>query len=73
VGANVEAVIDGVNGFHARTVDDWEKSLERLIVSPQLRARFGANGHAHVEQRYAMHAYQANYMALLTRLAAGGQ
>ena len=73
VGANVEAVIDGVNGFHARTVDDWEKNLERLIVSPELRARFGANGHAHVERRYAMRAYQANYTALLTRLAAQGQ
>jgi glycosyltransferase involved in cell wall biosynthesis len=73
VGANVEAVIDGVNGFHARSVDDWENNLERLIVSPELRARFGANGHAHVEQRYGMQTYQANYTALLTRLAAQGQ
>ena len=69
VGANVEAVIDGVNGFHARTVDDWERHLERLIVSPDLRARLGAHGHAHVEQRYSMRAYQAKYTALLTRLA----
>ena len=69
MGANVEAVIDGVNGFHARTLNDWEQNLERLILSPELRARFGANGHAHVEQRYAMRTYQANYTALLTRLA----
>jgi hypothetical protein len=43
-----------------------------LIVSADLRARFGANGHAHVEQRYALRTYQADYVALLTRLAEQG-
>jgi glycosyltransferase involved in cell wall biosynthesis len=71
VGANTEAVIDGFNGFHARTVDDWERSLELLIQSPELRARFGASGLAHVESRYAMRTYQARYVELLARLAAG--
>jgi glycosyltransferase involved in cell wall biosynthesis len=70
IGANTEAVIDGVNGFHARTVDDWERSLQALIVSPELRARFGANGRAHVESRYAMRRYQERYLELLRRLAA---
>jgi glycosyltransferase involved in cell wall biosynthesis len=69
VGANTEAVLDGVNGFHARNIDEWEQTLERLIASADLRARCGANGHAHVEKRYALRAYQANYVALLTRLA----
>ncbi len=72
VGANTEAVLDGVNGFHARSVDEWEQALERLIVSPDLRARCGTNGHAHVEKRYALRAYQADYVALLTRLAERG-
>jgi glycosyltransferase involved in cell wall biosynthesis len=71
VGANTEAVIDGFNGFHARTADEWERSLESLIQSPELRARFGVNGLAHVESRYAMRAYQTLYLELLTRLAAG--
>ena len=69
VGANTEAVIDGFNGFHARTVDDWERHLEALIRSPELRARFGASGRAHVESRYAMRTYQARYLELLQRLA----
>jgi glycosyltransferase involved in cell wall biosynthesis len=69
VGANTEAVIDGVNGFHARSRDDWERSLQQLIESAELRQRFGAAGHAHVEERYAMHGYQQNYVALMTRLA----
>jgi glycosyltransferase involved in cell wall biosynthesis len=70
VGANTEAVIDGVTGFHARDNDEWERNLERLIESADLRARLGASGHAHVEQRYSMRAYQSNYVALLTRVAA---
>jgi len=71
VGANTEAVIDGVNGFHARNNEEWERNLRRLIESPILRARFGAAGHAHVEAHYSMRAYHANYAALLHRLAAG--
>lgn len=70
VGANTEAVLDGVNGFHARTVNEWEQSLARLIDSAELRARFGAAGHAHVEERYAMRSYQSRYTALLSRLGA---
>jgi glycosyltransferase involved in cell wall biosynthesis len=72
VGANVEAVIDGFNGFHARNADEWEHGLEALIRSPELRERFGANGHAHVQSRYAMSAYQARYVDLLSQLAARG-
>ena len=69
VGANTEAVIDGVNGFHARGAEEWERSLESLIVSPELRARFGASGRAHVESRYSMRRYQQGYVELLRRLA----
>jgi glycosyltransferase involved in cell wall biosynthesis len=70
VGANREAVLDGINGFHAASVDEWERSLEKLIVSPELRARFGRRGREHVEQRYALSSYRANYLDLLSRLAA---
>jgi|SRR5665213_820566 len=73
IGANVEAVIDGVNGFHARTLDDWERNLESLIASAELRARFGTNGRAHVESRYAMRTYQARYLELLTGLIEGSR
>ena len=71
VGANTEAVIDRVNGFHARNIDDWEQHLGSLIQSSELRARFGASGRELVEARYAMRTYQARYLELLTRLSAG--
>ncbi len=54
VGANTEAVLDGVNGFHATDADEWERNLERLIVSPELRSAFGARGRSHVEERYSL-------------------
>src|ERR1700722_413617 len=69
VGANTEAVIAGVNGFHARTTEEWERHLESLIRSPELRARLGAAGREHVESRYALRTYQARYLELLARLA----
>ena len=68
VGANTEAVLDGVNGFHAINVDQWEQSLEKLIASPELRARFGAKGREHVQQRYSMQSYREHYRALLEKL-----
>jgi glycosyltransferase involved in cell wall biosynthesis len=70
VGANMEAVLDGINGFHAASVDQWERSLEKLLVSPELRASFGHRGREHVEQRYALSRYRANYLDLLRQLAA---
>jgi Glycosyl transferases group 1 len=70
VGANTEAVVEGFNGFHARDDAEWERHLESLIRSPQLRARFGANGRAHVESRYSMRSYQTRYAELLSSLIA---
>ena len=72
VGANTEAVLDGVNGLHARNDSEWEQCLGRLIESPELRARFGAAGLAHVGQRYAMQTYRTDYVRLFDRLRASG-
>jgi len=69
VGANTEAVVDGVTGFHARSPEEWELGLGRLIESADLRARFGAAGHARVEERYSMRVYRTRYVELLGRLA----
>jgi glycosyltransferase involved in cell wall biosynthesis len=68
VGANTEAVIDGLTGFHARDAAEWEQALERLIDSAELRARLGAAGRAHVESRYGLQNYQARYVALFESL-----
>jgi glycosyltransferase involved in cell wall biosynthesis len=71
VGANREAVIDGYNGFHAAAAEEWERNLEKLIVSPELRAHMGTNGREHVLRHYSMGVYRRNYVALFARLAGG--
>ena len=68
VGANREAVIDGVTGFHATSDAEWEERLERLIVSAELRRAQGAKGLEHVRARYSMAGYREQYLALLGRL-----
>jgi glycosyltransferase involved in cell wall biosynthesis len=73
VGANTEAVLDGVSGFHATDDASWEAALERLILSAELRARFGAAGRVHVARHFSMTSYRSNYAALLLRLARPGR
>lgn len=68
IGANTEAVLEEQTGFYARDAAEWEQALERLLRSPELRARLGAAGRAHVQERYAVENYQARYVALLESL-----
>lgn len=52
VGANLEAVADGETGLLARTADDWERAVGRLLTEPGLARRMGAAGRRRVEERY---------------------
>jgi glycosyltransferase involved in cell wall biosynthesis len=71
VGANAEAVLDGVTGFHAPDDARWEWALEQLLRSAELRARFGAAGRAHLDRQYALAPYTARYLELLGTIVAG--
>jgi len=54
VGINQEIVRDGRNGFWARSPEEWEERLTRLIEDPQLRAAMGVQGRRVVEGEYAL-------------------
>lgn len=58
VGANVEIVKDGVNGFLADSDDEWVEKLDHLLSSPNLRRQLGRAARATVENSYStrMHA-----------------
>jgi glycosyltransferase involved in cell wall biosynthesis len=62
VGANVDIVRHGDNGFLAADAAAWQDGLEQLIKSPSLRTRMGHAGRAHVESEYSL-------MAQVPRLA----
>jgi len=70
VGANATIVHDGVNGFHARSEDQWVDRVATLLADPALRARLGAAGRRTVEESYSA-GVQAPRMARVLREAAG--
>jgi glycosyltransferase involved in cell wall biosynthesis len=68
VGANCQAVLDGITGFLVEGDAAWEQALERLMESPALRARLGAAGRALAEERYSVRRYSENYAELLSEV-----
>lgn len=54
VGVNEQIIEDGVNGFHARTLEDWNSKLEQLIQSPSLRQEFGIKARKKAEEDYSV-------------------
>ena len=73
VGANTEAVHRRRQRLScAAPPKSGSGSLESLIRSPELRARFGAGGRKHVESRYALRTYQARLFGIAGRLARRG-
>jgi glycosyltransferase involved in cell wall biosynthesis len=66
VGANVDIVRHGEDGFLATDAVAWRDSLEQLIESPSLRMRMGRAGRARVESEYSL-AVQAPRLANVLR------
>jgi len=54
VGANVEIVRDGVEGFWALSMEDWVERLSALIVSQEIRWKMGEAGRARVLEHYSL-------------------
>lgn len=61
VGVNREIIQDNINGFTARTLDEWTEKLTRLINDQELRKRFGARGREMVLSQYSL---ERNYPLL---------
>jgi len=69
VGVNCQIVRDGENGFWARTPEEWEERLARLIADPELRLRMGRQGRRAMEERYALEASSQRLLAILREVA----
>jgi glycosyltransferase involved in cell wall biosynthesis len=70
VGVNATIVRDGINGFHARTDDEWVEKIGLLLRDPDLRARLGAEARRTVEDGFSA-LVQVPRMAQVLREAAG--
>lgn len=55
-----EAITDGVNGFIARTPDEWRDKILQLASNPALRDSMGTQARRNVLKRYACPAVAVN-------------
>ena len=70
VGANVQVVRHGVNGFLANTADEWADALRMLAADPDLRRRVGAEARRTVEDQYSTALIAPRLAAILNKAAA---
>lgn len=54
VGANVDLVEEGVNGYFARSPEEWRRNLEELLASAGVRKVMGRAGRRVVETKYSL-------------------
>lgn len=52
VGVNADIIEQGVNGFCARTEEEWYESLRQLLDSPEQRKLLGLRGRKTVEEQF---------------------
>jgi glycosyltransferase involved in cell wall biosynthesis len=70
VGVNTKIVHDGVNGFHARTEDEWVDRMTLLLRDASLRHALGEEARRTVENNYSARIH-APRMAAVLREAGG--
>jgi glycosyltransferase involved in cell wall biosynthesis len=68
VGMTTELVEDGVNGFWARTPEEWFRALDHLVRDAQTRERFSERGRKTVQDRYSLQTWQPRLTDLLLRV-----
>jgi len=70
VGANMEIVDHGVNGYLASTETEWLESFRRLQQDKRLRTEMGKAGRAKVEKKYCLQVTAPRFVELLEKVAA---
>jgi glycosyltransferase involved in cell wall biosynthesis len=65
VGANIQIVKDGVNGYLVSTDKHWEQALRALQEKPQLRQVMGNQGRRDVEAHYSLQTTAPRLMNLI--------
>jgi glycosyltransferase involved in cell wall biosynthesis len=70
VGANLEIIQDGINGFLPRTENEWVERLEKLTEDKALREMIGNAGRQTVIDRYSTEAWKQKYLDNFNQLIA---
>ncbi len=76
IGVCADVLTDGDQVLLAESEDEWERKLESLIQSPELRARMGARAQAYVQEHYSQDAVYVKlrdaFQAVLAAARKGG-
>jgi glycosyltransferase involved in cell wall biosynthesis len=67
VGANRDIVKDGVNGYLARTEEEWFEKLSALIMDRDLRIKIGSAGRRTVEEKYSINVNAPKYFNIIKK------
>jgi glycosyltransferase involved in cell wall biosynthesis len=70
VGVNKTIVQDAVNGFHARTDDEWIDRIALLLEDESLRRRLGREARKTVEESYSARAHAPRVARILAEAGA---
>ncbi len=68
VGVNRKMIVDGVNGFHAHTAQEWFDRLNQLISSPGLRNQMGKVGRERVAKEYSLQALWPKFLMTINNV-----
>jgi len=72
VGVNCDVVMEGVNGFFARTEDEWVERLEQFRCNPALTSQLGAAARGIVENAFSLRATVPKIAEILQSAAMRG-
>jgi glycosyltransferase involved in cell wall biosynthesis len=70
VGANLEIIEHGVNGYLPSTEDEWVDVLSNLIENKELREKIGNSGRQTVIDKYSVEAWKQKYLDNFNTLTA---
>ncbi|UCD06628.1 MAG: glycosyltransferase family 4 protein [candidate division WOR-3 bacterium] len=70
VGVNAEIIVDGYNGYLAKSPNDWNHKLSRLIENKSIRDTFGARGRTTVEEKYSLAVNAPKLLTILKNMCA---
>ena len=71
VGANTNIILDGVNGFWAREIQDWVEVVSKLVENPELRKRIGLKGREAVSEKFSTQSQQEEVAKIFENLING--
>ena len=66
VGVNKTIIEEGVNGYFATSDEDWFNAIEKLLIDPSLRKRFGSAGRNKIIDQYSLSSNEQNFLDLFS-------